>query len=80
MDHLHCQDCGTHFMNRTELDGHKCRPGDDCAQSGQSGQRGALAADAAGGLQERPAAGESVDPPCATPDRRNRVFERSHHE
>lgn len=75
MDHLHCQDCGAHFTNRAELDGHNCRPGEDCTQSGaggERGERGELAADAAGGIQERPAAAE--------PDRRNRVFERSHRE
>lgn len=72
MDHLHCQDCGAHFTNRAELDGHNCRPGEDCTQSGERGQRSELAADAAGGIQERPATEGT--------DRRNRVFERSHRE
>lgn len=78
MDHLHCQDCGTHFTKRSELDGHKCRPGEDCAQSSQHGQRGALAADAAGGIQARPATTQSSS--TASPNRLNRVFERSHRE
>jgi len=52
MEHLHCQDCGAHFTNRAEQDAHRCQP---CPELG--GQRGALAADAAGGVQERPAAG-----------------------
>lgn len=69
MDHLHCQDCGAHFTNRAELDGHNCQPGEPCAQSGQ---RGELAADAAGGIQERPATEKG--------ERRNRVFTRSPRE
>jgi hypothetical protein len=93
MDHLHCQDCGAHFTNRAELDGHNCRPGRDCAQSGQVGE---LPADAAGGRQHRPAGSAAVHTTIGTPnrpigervdgapgeraDRRNRVFTRSHRE
>ena len=75
MDHVHCQDCGAHFMNRAEQDAHCCQPGTKLG-----GQRGALAADAAGGVQERPAGSASVDTTSATPNRRNRVFERSHRD
>ena len=72
MDHVHCQDCGAHFTNRAEQDVHCCQPATEL-----KGQRSELAADAAGGIQERPAGSESVDTTSATPNRRNRMFERS---
>lgn len=76
MEHLHCQDCGAHFTNRAELDDHNRRCHEAAAQSGQ---RGELAADAAGGIQERPAAGDSVAE-RPVPQRPNRDFTRSHKE
>ena len=75
MDHLHCQDCGAHFTNRAEQDGHRCQPGEPVR-----GQRGELAADAAGGVQERPAGSGSVDTTIGTPNRQNHVFTRSHRD
>jgi hypothetical protein len=75
MDHVHCQDCGAHFTNRAEQDAHRCQPCEPI-----EGQRGALAADAAGGIQERPAGSPSVETTSATPNRRDRVFTRSHRD
>jgi hypothetical protein len=86
MVHLHCQDCGAHFTKRAELDGHKCRPGEDCTQSdaggphGASGQRGELAGDAAAGVQERPAGDPSAQANTSSAGRRGREFTRSHRE
>jgi hypothetical protein len=78
MDHVHCQDCGAHFTNRAEQHEHRCQPGHPC--DSPSGQRSELAADAAGGIQERPAGSESVDTTIGTPNRIGRVFTRSHRD
>ena len=76
MDHLHCQDCGAHFTNRTEQKDHRCQE----ENRRLAGQRGELPPDAAGGIQERPAGSESVDTTSATSNRRDRVFERSNRD
>jgi len=63
--HLHCQHCGTHFLNQADLDRHNRR---EHRAKLETGQRGELPQDADAKIQQRPAA------------RKDRQFTRSHRE
>lgn len=63
--HLHCQHCGTHFLNQSDLDHHNQQ---EHQQELKGGQRGELPQDANANVQERPAA------------RKGRKFTRTHRE
>jgi hypothetical protein len=60
--HLHCQLCGTHFLNQDDLDHHNQH---EHTQDAKRGQRGEIPLDAQPTSQEGPAA------------RRGRTFTRS---